>query len=269
MHQILPTEAAVLKWLKPHSATSSPQTLVGSPWEIFRSTNLTPKYPHTIDIYSKSGGAYGYSSQLSVIDQYGIGIVILTAGDPAAMPILLDAILYETVGAVEDESRAQVVKYVGNWTAERRKSSSMELSMDNGPGLKLDRLETNGSSIIAGFEAFWPVALSQFGPLDPELRLYPANIRNEGILWRPNSSNIEVIREDWRITFSTLPNMAERTGSELPGQGAMKDFCTSWQLADWVYYGGEPIDRVVFVLDKGTEEVLGVEIPFLRIWLEL
>jgi hypothetical protein len=195
--------------------------------------------------------------------------VVLTAGDPGAMPIFLDALLQGIVEAVEEETRFQVGKYAGTWSSRGSVSAELELEIDDGPGLKLMMLERNGSSIVEGLMKFWPLTLAEFGPLDPELRLYPADIRNESIFRFPNTTkDVEVIREDWRITFSTLPNTAERTASELPGQGAMGNFCTSWQLADWVYYGGEAVDRVVFVLDKETEEILGIEVPFLRVWLE-
>ena len=37
-----------------------------------------------------------------------------------------------------------------------------------------------------------------------------------------------------------------------------------WQTADWLYYGGEAVDRLVFVKDAATGEVLSVDVPFLR-----
>jgi hypothetical protein len=82
-----------------------------------------------------------------------------------------------------------------------------------------------------------------------------------------NASNgqvIEVLREDWRINLNFLPNTAELTGSELPGQGAMQDFCAGWQTADWIWYGGEGLDRVVFVRSVESGEIIGVEFPALR-----
>ena len=105
--EALSTEAEVRNWLKPRSFTSSPYSLVGRPWEIFRTANLTPEHPHTIDIYGKNGGANGYISQMVVVDQYGVGIVVLNAGSYSSASILYEAMLSTFLPAVEEEARAQ------------------------------------------------------------------------------------------------------------------------------------------------------------------
>ncbi|RDL33128.1 uncharacterized protein BP5553_08567 [Venustampulla echinocandica] len=244
---ILSTPAEVRKWLKPSSFTSSLNSLVGMPWEIFRSTNLTPSHPHTIDIYSKSGGAFGYTSQISLVDQYGIGIIVLTAGPADAQPILSDLLAAMILPAAEDEARTQSAKYTNHLTAidKTNVTIEMDLELDSGPGLKLKNFTRNGTSLLDSLEKFWSIAMVQFGPLDPDIRVHPADISNPAMMPNPSNSSteIEVIKEEWLITFSTQPNTAARIGSELPGQGAMKDWCTSWQLAGWINWGGEPIDR--------------------------
>lgn len=267
---VLATPAEVRKWLKPTSSTSSPNSLVGMPWEIFRSTNLTPDHPHTIDIYSKSGGAFGYTSQISLVDQYGIGIIVLTAGPADAQPILSDMLTAGILPAVEEEARIQSAKYTKHLSAIDKTNTTvkMHLELDSGPGLKLANLTRDGTSILDSLEKFWSIAMPQFGPLDPDLRVHPADLSTPGTMTIPATGNctttVEVIKEEWLITFSTQPNTAARTGSELPGQGAMQEWCSSWQLSGWINWGGQPIDRLVFMLDKNTGDVLGVEIPFLR-----
>jgi actin-related protein 6 len=66
--------------MKPSSFAGSPYTFVGMPWEIYRPVDLTPEHPHPVAIFGKSGGAMGYRSQVSLVDEYGIGIVALSAG---------------------------------------------------------------------------------------------------------------------------------------------------------------------------------------------
>jgi hypothetical protein len=80
---------------------------VGLPWEIYRTANLTPKYPHTIDLYTKGGAAIGYAAEIGLVDQYGFGWVILTAGAKgveAQLP-LREAILATLLPVIEDVAR--------------------------------------------------------------------------------------------------------------------------------------------------------------------
>lgn len=259
---ILGTETEVREWLKPHSSTSSPHTLVGRPWEIFRSTNLTPAHPHTIDIYAKNGGAYGYTAQMAVIDQYGIGIAILTAGPAEAYRILYDAMLSVFLPAVEEETRLQAQKYTGSFVSSDS-LVALNTSIDDGPGIKIDGLTRNGSDILTALSEFYTQALPQFGTLSTDFRIFPTELSEQSVI-EEGGENLEVVRGDWRIGLDFLPNMAESSRSALPGQGAMKEFCVSWQTADWFYYGSQSVDRIVFVEEKGTGRVLGVEVPFLR-----
>lgn len=258
----LNTETEVREWLKPHSSTSSPYTLVGRPWEIFRSTSLTPAHPHTIDIYAKTGGAYGYTAQMAIIDQYGIGLTILTAGPPEAYRILYDTMLSTLLPALEEETRLQAQKYVGNFSSSDA-MVNLSTSMGDGPGIRLDQLTRNGSDILAAISQFYTQALPQFGTLSPDFRIFPAAFSQRAVE-NIDGREKDVVRQDWRINLDFLPNTAESSGSELPGQGAVREACIAWQTADWFYYGGEAVDRVVFVEEGGTGRLLGVEVPFLR-----
>lgn len=87
---------------------------MGLPWEIYRTTNLTQTHPHTIDIYAKDGDVVEYYSRLSLIDQYGVGLVILTAGSTKAINPLNEAAFSILIPAVEEEARHQAQRYLGN-----------------------------------------------------------------------------------------------------------------------------------------------------------
>jgi hypothetical protein len=262
----LATETEVRAWLKPHSSTSSPNTLVGRSWEIFRSVNLTPDHPHTIDIYSKNGGAYGYTSQLAVIDQYGIGVVVMTAGPAADYRIFYDAMLSIFLPAIENEARLQAQKYLGDF-ASNDSLVYMSTSMDDGPGIKLDSLTRNGSDILAAIQQFYTQALPQFGVLSPDFRIFPAEFEERQVK-EIDGENITLIHEDWRINLDFLQNTAESSGSDVPGQGAWSQYCGAWQTADWFYYGNEAVDRLVFLKDAASQDIVGVDVPFLRASLE-
>ena len=265
--------------------TASPSTLVGEPWEIQRTTALDPKHPHhTIDILAKSGGAQGYIAQISIIDEYGVGVVVLTAGpqDTPTEAVINEAVLSSFIPAVEQEVRDQAATYLGEFSsgppekdAKREENAtaaiSMKTSMDDGPGVKLDVLTRDGADILDALRKVWGVSLPMMNKLSPQFRIYPAGIerpvqqphKNTTTDKRSNGNKNNLVQQDWRINFDPMP-MNTGSESELPGQGSLADLCTSWQTIDWIYYGSESVDKIVFTVDKDKGQVVGVEIPFLR-----
>ncbi|KAK6526123.1 hypothetical protein TWF281_011160 [Arthrobotrys megalospora] len=241
------------KWLKPTSSTPNLQYSVGFPWEIYRTTNLTPSYPHTIDIYAKDGGAYGYVSRIGIIDQYGVGFVVLTAGDTEAIYPIAEATVATLIPAVEEAARSEAEKYTGVFGSDAEAPVTANFTIDSGPGVKIQSLMRNGSDILRAIATIWESQQVSLGPLSRDFRIYPMEIsRSQGL------GNGAVVKEDWRIA------MERDTEKELPTAVAFGKTCTTWQTFDLLYYGGQPIDRVVFWLNVTTREVLGVEVPFLR-----
>ncbi|OQD83736.1 hypothetical protein PENANT_c015G06346 [Penicillium antarcticum] len=267
-YTILGTPDQVRQWLKPQSMTSSINNLVGRPWEIQRTENLVPNNPHTVDIFAKSGGAQGYVSQFSVVDQYGVGFIVLAAG-PREAPtasILNEAIISALIPAVDAEARRQAERYTGTYTpvfsistetADPEFSPKLVLSMDNGTGIKLESLSRSGSDILKGIQKIWASLLPQVGILNPDMRIYPTEIE------RPVENQNDVVYQDWRISFDIVPS-DNAAISDLPGQGKLSNMCSSWQTVDWLYYGGKALDRIVFKVNKTDGTVIGVNIPFLR-----
>jgi hypothetical protein len=276
---ILDTPAEVHKWLKPASMTSSPTTLVGKPWEILRNANLVPKHPHNIDIYGKSGGSQGYAAQISLIDQYGVGFALLTAGPAGSLDILHRALVGTIMPAVEEEARDQSEKYTGNWTTPMTTAApiSLSLAMDNGTGLRLTSLTRNNASMLAGLRAISKAQFLSFSAaiLDSDLRVYPTGIESpvpsaeaQAMLSSESpeancDSNANLIRQDWHINMDIVPVDTAKM-SDLPGQESLANYCMSWQATDWVYYGGKPVEKIVFVVEEESNAVVGVEVPGLR-----
>lgn len=250
--------------------TSGINGLVGRPWEIQRTNNLIPENPHTVDIYAKGGGANGYVSQMSLVDEYGVGFVVLTAGprESATVSILNEAIITSFIPAVDSETRSQALAYAGNFSVgaipNPKKIGSkditpvgLSLSINEGTGLKIDSLTRNGSDILAGLGKLWNALLPMTGILNPDFRIYPTGIET------PVEGEDNIVFEDWRINFDAIP--ADNAAmSDLPGQGKLSNVCASWQMESWIYYGGEALDRIVFKVDREAGNVIGVDIPFLR-----
>ncbi|PLB45207.1 beta-lactamase/transpeptidase-like protein [Aspergillus steynii IBT 23096] len=303
-HTILPHASDVRKWLKPSSMASSPGTLIGKPWEIQRTTHLTPAHPHTVDIYGKSGGAAGYVTQIGVIDQYGVGVVVMTAGPVDSVNILYPAVLGTFMPAIEEEARGQARKYTGEWSTtltttttnttpnsnpsthannpaqDEAESDRIQLTLtqDAKGGLNITRLTRNGTSITTALQSIFRTAYTAlgFGILGAEFRAYPSELERavpaEEVValltqagadtGRRNGTNTRLVRQEWRVNLDVVP-LDGAAVSDLPGQGSLDAYCASWQVVDWMRYGGEAMDKVVFVVDE-QRDVLGVEIPALR-----
>ncbi|KAI1810415.1 beta-lactamase/transpeptidase-like protein [Poronia punctata] len=264
-HTALTSSTADRSWMKPTSSTGSLNSLVGTPWEIYRTAALTPAHSHVVDIYGKGGAAAGYQSQIGVIDEYGAAVIILTAGDALAVKPLYDAVLATFVPALDEIAREQVGEkgYVGTFGAGAGAGVDGECTDDevakfniaivqDSDSLILESVERNGTEIMDSLKEIWSVTLGTYVPLKPiRARIYPVDIRKE---------EKKVIREDWRLDWEF-----ESSGkTELPGAGLSDGNCLGWTLTDWIYYGSEPLDRMVFVRDAESGDVIGLEIPYLR-----
>ncbi|KAL4777551.1 beta-lactamase/transpeptidase-like protein [Aspergillus nidulans var. acristatus] len=296
-HSILDTPADVRKWLKPLSTTSSLNTLVGRPWEILRATDLLPpKYAHTVDIYAKSGAAMGYMAQVAAIDQYGVGLIVLTAGPVDAMDILYRALLGTFIPAIEEEARFQSHRFAGTWTSKTSSLSNesqthsdekikLTLDIDDGTGIRLASFTRGNASIVNAIKKIWDaeyLALG-FGILPDTLRVYPTDFKIpvpasevEFLLAQSYSHShlrhsrshdgeekVRFERQEWRINLDIVP-LNGAAMSDLPAQTTATQYCGSWQTVDWLTYGGISLDKIVFVVDKVSGVVLGVEVPALR-----
>ncbi len=266
------SSAQIAAWLQPRSFTGSRSSFVGFPWEIFRpepqvlfpdTYNATSGAGgHSVTIHAKDGAAYGYRARIALLDEYGIGLALLTAGDQNALTVVYDAILSELVPAADAVAKEQVERDYGG-VFEGRDGEGVavraELTTDDGISLVLSELQRNGTDIKESLLELWRVTLGEFLPsleMTGVFRLYPIEVYKEGTL----EDGRKVVKEDWRMQWE----MTLGGESELPGKGISENDCLTWSLGDWLHYGSEPIDRVVFIREKETGEVVGLEFPYLR-----
>lgn len=297
-YTIFNSPAAVREWLQPRSFTGSQHSFFGMPWEIYRPPPeaVFPNYNpatgdggHTVTIYTKDGAAYGYRARVSIIDEYGIGFVLLAAGDATAVTAINDAMLHLLLPAVDKASREQVEElgyvgvfasacpianltvYAGNstrWANSTTGSTSPAVNTTStfsadivldGKSLVLAKLTRGNKDILA---ALRDIFLATYGMLVPNyrpgdiLRLYPAEVSTKGTF-----QGRDVVREDWRMVWDVTRQVLH---SDLPGQGISSYDCLAWEAVDWIYYGHEAVDRFVFIKDADTGQVIGFEAPFLR-----
>lgn len=263
-HKIL-SETEVNTWLKPLSTTPQLNTLVGMPWEIYRSNILTPDHPHTIDLYSKRGSAMGYEAYMGIIDQYGLGFTVLTAGGfSEAATNLADTLLAVLLPAVENAARSEAQEYVGSFTSSKESESIIKTLMDSGPGLILSNLTRNGSDIIGAIKGLWASQLVPLGRLSKTLRLYPANVSRtvrvaECVDGKEKTKT--QVEEEWRLQFDIVSG--NEAPGKLPSTYLVAGACGTFQTPGMLMYGGEALDRIVFVKEHG--KVVGVKVPSLRV----
>ncbi|KAL3461088.1 beta-lactamase/transpeptidase-like protein [Aspergillus heterothallicus] len=219
---ILPTPADVRKWFKPVSTTSSLNTLVGRLWEILREADLLPpKHAHTI----------------AVIDQYGVGLSILTAGPVDAMDIMYRAVLSTWTSNPHD-------------ITQENEKIGVTLDLDDGTSLKLSSLTRGNASVIEAIQTIWTaeyLALG-FGILPDEFHVYPTGLEipipaseAQGLLTEGHRHNshhsscycndddnnnnnnhgengdFQFVRQEWRINLDIIP-LGGSLMSDLPGQ---------------------------------------------------
>jgi hypothetical protein len=235
--------------------------------------NLTPAHPHTIDLYTKGGAAVGYEGIMGIIDQYGLGFVILTAGSQGVETqiALQGALLKVLMPAVEEATRAEAQIYTGTYSTGNGSISStgsdtggsMKIEIDNGLGLRLKELTRNGSDIIEAIKTLWNSQSVKLGNLTDELRLYPTDVvKKVQVSGYGNGTGKVLLEEDWRLQYDSDLGWPE---SELPVWTESEPQCVGWQTPGWLVYAGESLDRFIFVRDGYGGPVVEARVPSLKL----
>lgn len=179
--------AATRKWLKPATSTSSWGYLVGHPWEILRSDNLTSD-GRLIDIYTKSGDLGLYHSLTVLIPDYDVVISILMGGEEvsqmSAPTIILSSVLEALLPAVEAVGRADAEDLYTGVYEDEDTNSTISFTTDSGPGLVITDWQVRGFNVlnhtliysIASLETL--LSGKDVEPRPVDARVYPTNIRH-------------------------------------------------------------------------------------------
>lgn len=197
---------------------------------------------------------------MSVIPEYGVGILALTAGSMVALPPILDVTLSTIVPAVDEAAREEAGR-----TYARKFQSGCDRKNGTrfGAVIKQDQDSFLLDSITGGNDTdqktaltdIWGYTIGQYiGTVGKTVRMFPTDLTEDATM-----DGRAVTREVWRL----WPDLHLVPDSDLPGIGLMARDCMTWSIVDWVHYGGEPLDRVMIY--RGPRgEAMGLEIPFLR-----
>ncbi|KAF2638189.1 beta-lactamase/transpeptidase-like protein [Massarina eburnea CBS 473.64] len=220
--------AETRKWLQPRSFLPSYYQLVGAPWEIIRPSDLKITVPRPIDIYTKSGGVPGYTSYLVLIPEYDVTITINVAGDKAtpALQTLLPTVIKPLVAYADTQARQQALaKYAGTYRGASGSNSSLVLTIDGGPGLKISSFNMNGAPVVAGLAAMRGIPVAS-----ASARVYPYDTD----AWAEG-------KQVWRFQLDG-PMATGNTWADLD--------CASWNFGDPARYVGNPLDILNVKVDS-------------------
>ncbi|KAM3459908.1 hypothetical protein NHJ6243_006444 [Beauveria neobassiana] len=213
-----------------------------------------------ITIYGKNGGSLGYRSQISVLDEYGIALIVLSAGAMNAQPLLTDAMLAQFVPAIDEVSRKQAdhdyARYFGTNCNGGNSNVIANITFKQDiDSLTVSSFHLNGSDMLASIPEMWNLTMGQYSsPVGPKLRLFPSDM-----VKKTKVQHETLTSEMWLL----WPELIDGERSDLPGAGLEHANCMTWTIGDWVHYGGQPIDRVLFYRDENGK-VVGFDAPFLR-----
>jgi len=167
--------------MKPHSWTSGTHSAYGMPWEMLRTTKLTPD-GRGVDIITKGGSLTRYYTTIILIPEFGLGVTILIAGDYEALPDLRENVIATLVPAAEKLIRDEVRKVhsglyaaSNDWLAPPNLNWSLKIEVDDmGPGLLVKDWISNGTDFMGVYGKFkgMPSDRTKW-----QARLLPTNIR--------------------------------------------------------------------------------------------
>lgn len=218
--------ARTRKWMKPLASTSSISTLIGAPWEIYRSNNLT-KDGRIIEFYTKSGDFFSYHSVIALIPDYDLVMVALVSG-----PEVSGATTYQVIGdastallpVIEQAGKTKAnTQYAGTYT-DPSTNSSLTLSLDDSPGFSVTKWQVRGVDIIG------TALLGESPAVPPRVRIYPSNL---------STSN----QTTWRAMFD---NSADEVAAEDALYPWDQFSCSSWSTLDRLVYQFQAQDLFIF-----------------------
>ncbi|KAL8664193.1 MAG: hypothetical protein Q9202_003271 [Teloschistes flavicans] len=184
-HKLL-DEPTTNAWLKPHSSSSSWEFAYGMPWEIFRTSDILSDSDRIQTIVTKAGGLTGYTSQLLLIPEYDVALVLLVAGDGNARNWIREEILKAVVPKLEDMSRRETGdRLTGTYTSSNdRINSSLSVEVQGSSGLVVTSWISNSTDFLTKY-IDWSTPKERSGE-SSKVQLIPTGTRREkhGEVWR-------------------------------------------------------------------------------------
>ncbi|RLL96047.1 hypothetical protein CFD26_101323 [Aspergillus turcosus] len=223
LNKTLLPPAVTRRWMKPATHTSSLNYAVGAPWEI-----LSFDYSRVIDLYTKSGDIGVYSATLVLSPDHDVGFTVLAAGNNTHESVVLtsDLIAAALIPALEQSAKDQArQRFAGTYALKHGYNSSITITTDEGPGLKVTSWISNSTNMFAtimDLEGLTDLSLVS-------VRLYPTGLKSPGQI-------------SFRAVIQQLPTS--------DGIGPFTSSCITWFTVDLLVYGNVGLDEFVFELNE-------------------
>jgi len=270
-HEILDRDT-YQTFLKPRTMIGgSESSLVGNPWEIVRG-NILKKTPKRItDVYAKDGGVTGYTSRIGILDDYGLGFIVMSASagnGEKLVNALTEAVIGNFIDVIEDETRKEAREngYVGEFGSGNGKQGvKLKVEEHSQGGLVVTKFTDGKFNMLDSIVQYVGMMGSKGGKSgdDFEFRLFPS-----GIVRKDSETDEDL--EEWRMLSQPASKKSDngkkgKRGVKLPSSGIYDGYeeCVTWATQDNVSYGGQGIERVIF--RKKGESVVKIELPAFRI----
>ncbi|KAL8724490.1 MAG: hypothetical protein Q9166_007924 [cf. Caloplaca sp. 2 TL-2023] len=258
-------------WFHPHSYSSSWSFAYGMPWEIFRTSDMLLDSDRIQTIITKAGGLRGYQSQLLMIPEYNVGLVVLVAAGSDALAWLRAEILKRLIPVIEDIARTQTTdRLSGTYTAtDIAINSSISVKVQGSSGLVVTSWISNSTDFLAQY-----VNMSNRRNRSGKVQLTPAKIKRgeNGEVWRaqlvvdelPSKGigNINLIEDVDSFTYAS--RSIDEFVFELDADGRATDWSTHKllcsQFAATPKRPGPTLKRAILLPEEGpSSKVVKVE----------
>jgi hypothetical protein len=217
--------------MKPHSFTADPQVAVGAPWEIAH----VPSTNKTSWMYTKGGKLGMYSSLMTLLPDWGVGITVLAAGTdaPGVVGMIPGAIVSKLVPALEQAAKRQARQSYSGLYGDERNGMTIAVQ-DSLPGLGVTSWLVDGRDMFDSIRLM--VSESSTGSGNVSMRLYPTGLQTQ--------TDGKAETESWRAVYEIID-----------ASSPSSSYCASWFSVDSVTYGGVSIDEFVIGLSAdGTAQ---------------
>jgi hypothetical protein len=225
-------------WFKPSAFTATGSgAAVGMPWSVLRTENIKrPSGDRPLEVYTMIGSFAVYGAYIAFIPEYNVAFTVNIAGtgNDIALRTLLGHAIEKTIPALDETARKQAKQtFAGNYKGSD--GNSITLSVDNGPGIKIEKWTTGGKSV---FDAWLGLSEDGVGADSVEARIYPRGPEDK----------------TWQVGFQAYG---------IPETSLFQGYCQTWFNFDKFRYAGLSVDEVTFKLGKNGK-IQGVEVPGLR-----
>jgi hypothetical protein len=243
------TISPTINWFLPAAYSPGSHSLLGMPWEIFRTTEILNQTNRPVTFVTKGGGLTGSYSYSVLLPDYDLAITMLVSGELDALNAVLDAVTIPLVRGAEDAAQKSLRQtYAGTYQAQHL-NSSIAISQSAAKSLHVTHWISNGTDVLPPLTEFVAGQAGQGNTVYYQLVPTQISRRRGGR-----------VGEVWRF-YNVLDTTAGSEASEL-----WSDYCVA--NFDPIQYAGKPLNEVVFWKDGRDGEVMEVELTAFKAVLE-